>query len=162
MGKLGNKSGEQGMQENGKEEKTMEPEAKSLGSNKTMIVYHFVFRTYKSKPVLIDKVAVRFLYDSFKEISISKGFCIISCHIVSDHVHLLIEFERSHRIDYVMRVIKGISSKRFFERFNTNRYEYRKLWGRSYYAEEIEQNNILAISRYIKQQSINGLDKRFI
>ena len=144
-----------------KEGKTAEPEAESLGSDKAMVIYHFVFRTYKGKSVLVDKFALRFLYNSFREISISKGFRIIKCHILSDHVHLLMEFEKRHRVDYAIRMIKGISSRRFFKYFDTNRYKYRKLWGRSYFAERIKQNNIYAISKYIEQQSINGLDKRF-
>ena len=138
-----------------------EPEAESLGSDKAMVVYHFVFRTYKGKSVLIDKVALRFLYNSFKEIATSKGFHIIKCHILSNHVHLLMEFNKRHRIDYAIRMIKGISSRRFFKYFKTNRYKYRKLWGRSYFAEKIEQGNVYAISRYIEQQAVNGLDKRF-
>jgi len=138
-----------------------EPEAESLGSDNAMVIYHFVFRTYKGKSVLVDKVALRFLNNSFREIATSKGFRIIKCHILSDHVHLLMEFNKRHRIDYAIRMIKGISSRRFFKFFNTNRYKYRKLWGRSYFAEMIDQGNIGTISRYIEQQSINGFDKRF-
>ena len=144
-----------------KEVREGEPEAESLGSDKAKVIYHFVFKTYKGKSILIDKVVLEFLYNSFREISTSKGFRIIKCHILSDHVHLLMEFDKRHRIDYAIRMIKGISSRRFFKYFNTNRYEYRKLWGRSYFAEKIEQDNICAISRYIEQQSTNGLDKRF-
>jgi len=126
------------------------------------ICYHFVFRTYKGKPILIDPVVVEFLHKTFREISIAKEFRIIKSKILADHVHCLMEFDVNHRVDYVVRMIKGISSRRFFEEFNTNRYVSRKLWRRSYFAEIVKPQHLDIVSRYIEQQMRMGIDKRDI
>jgi REP element-mobilizing transposase RayT len=72
------------------------------------------------------------------------------------------EFDVNHRVDYVVRMIKGISSRRFFEEFNTNRYVSRKLWRRSYFAEIVKPQHLDIVSRYIEQQMRMGIDKRDI
>jgi REP element-mobilizing transposase RayT len=139
-----------------------EPEAKSLGSENNKACYHFVFNTYKRKSVLTDPMAVDFLYKVFYDISNIKGFHVVSCNILADHVHCLIEFDLKHRVDYVIRMIKGISSREFFKKFNTNRFIYRKLWGRSYFAEQINPIDMNRIIDYINGQTKAGIDKRYI
>ena len=105
------------------------------------VIYHYVFRTYKGRFILIDKDSVDFLYTIFKEICNQKGFEILKCKILADHVHILLKFEPRHQIEYVMRMLKGISSREFFKKFRTNRYEYRKLWGRSYFSNRSPKKN---------------------
>jgi REP element-mobilizing transposase RayT len=126
------------------------------------VYYHYVFRTYKGKSVLKDPEIVGFLYKAFEEIARSKGFRLIESRILEDHVHGLVEYDSHHRIDYVIRMIKGISSRSFFKTYNTNRFVYRKLWGRSYFAEKIESKKLDNVIRYIKGQTDRlGIDKRY-
>ena len=143
----------------------MGPEAKNLGYDKYMneVINHFVFRTYKGRSALIDPVTIEFLYKSFNDIASTKGFKIVACKIMEDHVHCLIQFDHKHRPDYVIRMIKGISSREFFKSFKTNRLEYRKLWGRSYYAEEIGEEKVETIIDYILNGQLDnsGHDKRY-
>lgn len=123
---------------------------------------HYVFRTYKGESSLIDKESIQFLYESFEKIATVKGFQLITCKILADHVHCLIGFNEKHRPDYVIKMMKGISSRYFFEKFRTNRFVYRKLWGRSYFCEELNENNIQTVINYINNQSDEkGFDKRF-
>lgn len=65
--------------------------------------------------------------------------------------------------EYIMKCIKGTSSHRLFEFFsNTNRFVYRKLWGRSYNCREISKSGLNTIVNYIgKQMDKMGVDKRF-
>jgi REP element-mobilizing transposase RayT len=60
-------------------------------------------------------------------------------------------------------MLKGISARLFFKTFRTNRYVYRKLWARSYFAREIkEEEETKKILSYIKNQiGPTGLDKRY-
>jgi REP element-mobilizing transposase RayT len=146
----------------GSAQATPEPEAESLGSGDPKVFYHYVFKTYKSRSILIDKDVVSFLYKTFYQIAKLKGFKIISCNILADHIHCLVEFKKSHRVDYIMRIIKGTASRLFFEKYDTNRYVYRKLWGRSYYAEKIDPDKLNMLCKYINNQKINGIDKRYI
>jgi REP element-mobilizing transposase RayT len=59
-------------------------------------------------------------------------------------------------------MIKGISSREFFKAFKTNRLVYRKLWGRSYYAEKINDDKYNIVINYIENQiNEDGFDKRY-
>jgi len=59
-------------------------------------------------------------------------------------------------------MFKGISSRRFFQEYPSNRYEYRKLWGRGYYACRINETELPKVIEYIKNQvGQDGYDKRY-
>ena len=125
-------------------------------------IYHYVFTTYKRKSILTDPEIVQFLYATFSNIAAQKGFSIITCKILEDHVHCLIGFDLRHRHDYVIRMIKGISSREFFKAYTTNRLIFRKLWGRGYYGEKIDKNKLTAVINYINSQvDESGYDKRY-
>lgn len=126
-------------------------------------IQHYVFNTYKNNSVLTDPVVIGFLYNCFKEISKIKGFDLVACKILEDHVHCLVKFPASHRIEYPIKMIKGISSRSFFKAYKTNRLVFRKLWARSYFAREIigsEETN--KVVEYINNQiDPSGYDKRY-
>jgi len=123
-------------------------------------IFHYIFATYKRKQVLTDEVGGK-LTAIFHEISINKGFEIINMSILIDHVHILIKKNASDDNEYIMKMVKGISSREIFKLYPSNRFELRKLWGRGYRAIEIEEKNQLRQTiNYIENQLINGLDKR--
>ncbi|MEE8638352.1 MAG: IS200/IS605 family transposase [Candidatus Margulisiibacteriota bacterium] len=123
-------------------------------------IIHYVFSTYKRKKVLIDWIAEE-LAEILKEICKDKGFELISQNILSEHVHMLLKKKATDRNEYIMKIIKGISSRYFFRKHPGNRFEFRKLWGRGYRAKEIKGDEHLErIICYIEGQKINGVDKR--
>ena len=123
-------------------------------------VVHYTFSTYKRKQVLIDWIAKE-IEIIFEEICNKKGFGLICQSILIEHVHLLIKKRAADRNEYVMKMIKGISARQFFKKYPSNRFEFRKLWGRGYRAEEIKgKEHFRQIINYIKGQKINGVDKR--
>ncbi|NQT29210.1 MAG: IS200/IS605 family transposase, partial [Candidatus Saganbacteria bacterium] len=103
-----------------------------------------------------------FLKTVFLEVSREKGFEIIECEILSDHVHLLIDQSYMLSTSMVVKNLKGVSSRRLFQKYKTNRGEIRKLWGRSFDARKIDSNQKEVVINYIKNQmSPVGVDKRF-
>jgi len=125
--------------------------------------YHYTFGTYKGKQLLEDKELRAFLKTLFNEIAKEKGFEIIECEILTDHVHMLIEQGYQITTSVVMKFIKGISSRRLFQKYPTNRFEIRKLWGRSFNARKISNEQKEQVVQYIKsQRNKNGIDKRFV
>jgi putative transposase len=124
--------------------------------------YHYVFNTYKRQYILIDKDLVQFLTKTFYEIASEKGFEIKSLAILADHVHVLVGHAAEMGSSNVMKLLKGISARYFFKQFRTNRFVYRKLWGRSYYVEEVPASAVFKIINYIKHQTIGGEDKRLV
>ena len=102
------------------------------------------------------------LASEFNKIACEKGFLLIAFSILEDHVHLLVKQSISDTTNYVMRMFKGISSRNFFLEYPSNRYEYRKLWGRGYFAREVKEEDIPKVKEYISNQiDKNGFDKRY-
>jgi len=125
-------------------------------------INHYVFNTYKNRYILIDPEIINFLYTTFYEIAKTKGFEILACKILGDHVHCLIKYDSKHRVHYPIKMLKGISARIFFKTYKTNRYVYRKLWARSYFSREISEEQIETVIEYIKNQiASSGYDKRF-
>lgn len=123
---------------------------------------HYIFSTYKRAQILEDCIA-DYLSVLFDEICREKGFRLIAHNILLDHVHLLIEKNELDRNEYVMKSLKAISARRLFDRFPTDRFVFRKLWGRGYRAYEVEgDEETEKVLNYIKNQKINGIDKRYL
>jgi len=124
-------------------------------------IVHYVFSTYKRKQVLVGKISQE-LEGIIKNICEEKGFQLICQSILTEHVHLLIRKRFLDRNEYVMKVIKGISSRLLFKKYPSNRLEFRKLWGRGYRANEVKDDGHLKqVIEYIKGQKLNGIDKRY-
>jgi putative transposase len=123
-------------------------------------IFHYTFRTYKKKQILIGEIAED-LGIMFCEICKAKGFKLISFNVLVDHVHILIKKNAVDSNEYVMKMIKGISSREIFKKYPNNRFEFRKLWGRGYYAVEVKGQEALdKIIDYINNQKVEGIDKR--
>jgi len=126
------------------------------------MLYHYTFNTYSGINILEDKEIRDFLLKVFNDIAKSKGFKILECEILSDHVHMLIDQPYSISTSSVMKFIKGASARYLFKECPTNRADIRKLWARSFNCRKVpvEQKDI--IINYIKEQrSIEGIDKRY-
>lgn len=124
--------------------------------------YHYTFSTYERRPLLEDKEIRKELNDLFRAIAEEKDFKIIECEILADHVHLLIEQSYILSTSMAMKLLKGISSRRLFQKYPTNRFDIRKLWERSFRARKIKNEEKDVIINYIKnQRDENGFDKRF-
>jgi putative transposase len=124
-------------------------------------IYHYIFSTYSRGQILIGEI-VDDLGQIFDEIAFQKSFKIIAKNILADHVHLLIEKEAIDQNEYIVKMIKGISSRRIFMEYPTNRFVHKKLWGRGYRAYEIKSGlQLIQTKNYIINQTVAGVDKRF-
>jgi len=103
-----------------------------------------------------------FLLKTFNEIANGKGFKVIECEILADHVHMLIEQPYTISTSSVMKFIKGASARYLFKQYPTNRYDIRKLWARSYNYRKITEKQKETVINYIKgQRDENDIDKRY-
>jgi REP element-mobilizing transposase RayT len=124
--------------------------------------YHYIFKTYKGKSCLLYKEFKDKLGAEFQQIAKDKGFGLVAYSVLEEHVHLLIDQRATDSTNYVMRMFKGISSRRFFQEYPSNRYEYRKLWGRGYHFRKLSEVEVPEVVKYIQNQiSPNGYDKRY-
>lgn len=96
------------------------------------------------------------------QIAQDKGFKLVEFNITEDHIHLLVWQDLNDSTNYVMRMFKGISSRRFFQEYPSNRLVDRKLWGRGYHARNISKEELPTIRGYIRDQiDHDGYDKRY-
>jgi len=126
------------------------------------MIVHYVFSTYKRQFILTDPDAVSDISTWFVEIAKDKGLIIIELAILADHVHMLIEQRSQTRPKIAMQFLKGISSRNFFKKYNAlPRWQFKRLWQKSYKCWIIPTNNLDNIRKYIKGQNVRGIDKRF-
>ena len=124
------------------------------------INYHFVWCPKYRRPVLAGDVGRR-LTELLHELVGKLDGSITAVEVQADHVHLLIDHSYMLSASTVMKNLKGISSRRLFQKYKANRYEIRKLWGRSFDARKIVSDQKETIINYIKgQRSPAGIDKR--
>ena len=127
-----------------------------------MTYYHYIFKTYKGRSCLLYQEFKDKLSSEFHQIARDKGFELIEHCVLEDHVHMLVQQAVTDSTNYVMRMFKGISARRFFQKYPSNRYEYRKLWGRGYYARKLSEEELPKVIKYIRKQiAPNGYDKRY-
>ena len=126
--------------------------------------YHYIFAIYNRKFVLSNEDIKNNLTKLFYKTAQEKQFEIITLSILADHVHMLIEQKYNDSPSYIMKCVKGASSYGLFHHVypNTNRFIYRKLWGRSYHCREVPVEELKGIEKYINNQiDRSGIDKRF-
>jgi putative transposase len=126
------------------------------------MLHHYTFNVYSGMNLLEDKEIRGFLTQTFRDVAKNKGFKILECEILSDHVHMLIDQPYTLSTSLVMKYIKGVSSRQLFQRYPSNRYDIRKLWARSFHCRKITGAEKETVAHYIKgQRDAEGIDKRY-
>jgi putative transposase len=126
------------------------------------MLYHYTFNTYMGAMILEDKEIRSFLSNVFSDIAKEKGFEIVDSEILGDHVHMLIDQPYTISCSMVMKNIKGSSARQLFKEFESNRYDFRKLWARSFHCRKVPKDQKEIVIKYIKTQRFpDGEDKRF-
>lgn len=95
-----------------------------------------------------------FLIETFNEIARRYGFVIHTLAIGDDHLHLFVSIPITMSLTNAVRLLKGISSHRIFERFNGFRMRYKKgnFWSRGYFFRSISNITSSTVKTYIENQ----------
>ena len=81
-----------------------------------MALYHVWFATKRRKWLLQGEVAEA-TKELIQAVAREKGIKLIECEAVVDHVHLLIAVDTQQALSRAMNLLKGVSSRRIFQRF---------------------------------------------
>jgi putative transposase len=116
--------------------------------------YHVVWITKYRKPVLRGEIAVR-LRELVRQTCAALDVYILSGHIATDHVHLLVSVPPKVSVSKLMQRIKGRSSRRMLEEFGelSRQFWGRHLWARGYFAASSGNVTDEIIKQYIESQS---------
>ena len=126
--------------------------AKSLAHTKYMCKYHIVFIPKYRRKVIYNKLR-KDIQKYIKDLCKWKGVEIIEGHMMSDHVHLLVEIPPRISISSFMGYLKGKSSLMIFDRHSNLKYKFgnRNFWATGYYVSTVGLNEA-TIAKYIREQ----------
>lgn len=126
--------------------------AKSLSHTKYMCKYHIVFIPKYRRKVIYNKLRAD-IQKYIRDLCKWKGVEIIEGHMMSDHVHLLLEIPPRISVSSFMGYLKGKSSLMIFDKHTNLKYKYgnREFWATGYYVSTVGLNEA-TIRKYIREQ----------
>jgi putative transposase len=124
--------------------------------------YHIVWITKYRKPVLQGEVAIR-LRELVRQTCATLDVYIVSGHVSSDHVHLLVSVPPKVSVSELVKRLKGRSSRRLMDEFDELKRQFwgRHLWARGYFAASTGNVTDEIIKQYIETQEMADDDDGF-
>lgn len=122
------------------------------------INYHIVWCTKYRNQVMTDEVK-QFMDDQIRTIADSKEWTVIELEVMTEHIHLFLSAPPFVAPTDIVKVMKGVTAKRVFEKFPQLRR--RKFWGNhmwspSYYIGTHGNVSAETIKKYIEGTSNRG------
>ncbi len=115
----------------------------SLAHTKYYTRYHIVFTPKYRRKVIYNQLR-KDIAGYFKKLCKYKGVEIIEGHMMTDHVHMLIEIPPKMSVSGFMGFLKGKSSQMIYEKWANAGYKYRnrnrEFWCRGYYVDAVGKN----------------------
>jgi putative transposase len=113
--------------------------------------YHLVWTTKYRKPVLRGEIAVR-VRELIRQTCATLEVYILSGHVSSDHIHLLVSVPPNVAVSDLVQRLKGRSSRRMQEEFGELKRQYwgRHMWVRGYFAVSTGNVTDEIIKQYIE------------
>ena len=113
--------------------------------------YHLVWTTKYRKPVLRGEVAVR-VRELLRQTCATLEVYILSGHVSSDHIHLLVSVPPQVAVSELVQRLKGRSSRRMQEEFGELKRQYwgQQMWARGYFAVSTGNVTDEIIQQYIE------------
>ena len=115
------------------------------------INYHIVWCTKYRKQVLTGELK-QFLDDQLRTIADSKEWEVIELEVMPEHIHMFISAPPFIAPTDIVKILKGVSAKRTFEKFpylRNQKFWGNKLWSPSYYVGTAGKESAETIKQYI-------------
>jgi putative transposase len=119
-----------------------------------IISYHLVWIPRYRKKVWVGPVEAR-LKELLAEIAMQYGFEILAVEVMPDHVHLFVSAPPKFSPAEIVRLFKGITSRKLKKEFENLRRQYwgehATLWAEGYYVGTAGHVSAETIKRYIEE-----------
>ena len=114
------------------------------------INYHIVWCPKYRKPILKGDVK-EFVEEQLRTIAEAKGWEIEELEVMPDHIHLFISAPPFESPTAIVKVVKGVTAKRIFDKFPHLRKVFRRgsVWSPSYYVGTAGHVSAETIKKYI-------------
>ena len=118
--------------------------------------YHLVWITKYRKPILRGEVAKQ-VRDLIRQTCATLEVYILSGHVATDHIHLLVSVPPDVSVSDLVQRLKGRSSRKILEDFEEMRRTFwgRHIWARGYFAASSGNVTDEIIKQYIEAQGEN-------
>jgi putative transposase len=119
------------------------------------VYYHFVWSVKYRRDVLVDNIA-KDLQQLHELIAEQKGIALIEQEIMPDHVHLFISAHPKYAPADLVKIFKGITAKKLFERHPDLKHRLWNghLWNPSYYVGTCGDATKDVMERYLEMQKV--------
>ena len=132
----------------------------SLSHSKWVCKYHLVFVPKRRRQVLYGEIR-RQLKDIFHELARQKECRIIEGHLMSDHVHMVIEIPPKFAVASIIGFLKGKSAIAVARLQGRERnFTGEHLWARGYAVSTVGFE-LEAVRRYVREQDGGDDEGRF-
>jgi putative transposase len=115
------------------------------------VAYHLIWCPKYRRPVLVDGVDLR-----LKELLIKKAkemkLSIEKIEVMPDHVHIFIKCQPVDNPQWIVKNLKGYSSRFLRKEFPSLKSRLPCLWTRSYYCESVGHISEATVKKYIESQ----------
>lgn len=115
------------------------------------VAYHLIWCPKYRRAVLVDGVDIR-----LKELLIKKAkemkMSIEKLEVMPDHVHIFIKCQPVDNPQWIVKNLKGYSSRFLRKEFPTLKSRLPCLWTRSYYCESVGHISEATVKKYIESQ----------
>ena len=132
----------------------MPQEANHRPHSAYVINYHLVWIPRYRKKVLVGPIEAR-LKELLVEIATQYGFEILAVEVMPDPVHLFVSAPPKIAPAEIVRLVKGITSRRLKKEFESLRRQYwgknATLWAEGYYVGTAGHVSAETIKRYIEE-----------
>lgn len=117
-----------------------------------MCKYHLVFIPKYRRKVIYNKLR-KDIQSYIKDLCKWKGVEILEGHLMSDHVHMLVEIPPRISVSAFMGYLKGKSAMMIFEKHANLKYKFgnKNFWAAGYYVSTVGLNET-TIRKYIQEQ----------
>ena len=114
--------------------------------------FHFVWKPKYAYRILVGEVKNE-CERVLRDIAGQYDYVVHSLHVAADHIHVFLSFRPTVCVSDVFHKLKGISSRRLFQRFPElkKRYWGGHLWSRGKFWRSVGSTTDRAVKHYIEQ-----------
>lgn len=122
------------------------------------IAYHIVWCVKYRHNILSGQVAET-LRELLEATANENGFAIEALEVMTDHVHALVSATPQQDIPTLVKLLKGVSARRMFQRHPELRRHLwgGHLWNPSYFVATVGETNEAQVRRYLEEQRAEGV-----
>lgn len=123
------------------------------------IGYHLIWCTKYRRKLLAREIETR-LKELIYEKAASLDLEIISIEVMPEHVHLFVKASPADAPQFLIKQLKGYTSRMLNEEFPSLKTKIPSLWTRSYYCESVGRLSEGAVKRYIDSQKSESQENK--